>query len=751
MVERKPMSKPVANVTRNKETELAQLERRYRSTFKKVSENEDCTIVRVSFPPSDPDFPFELDSLQLQIRIPARYPKEPCSVIVMNTDIPRGFAFNLEKGFDTYTAQTTATLVRQMGWLDKNMETLLQQEPATTMRFVSSVPKPKPDEPEDSLIAPALPDEFVAAAAATAAAVTASSSRSTQNDTKESKAVEKVAPSGRQPSRQLDAEATPFFTSAQLSEASQKRERELNQLQARFRTSHKILRNDHVETVVQLVLDLNDPDFSYRDLFNKELKVKYHVPVQYPLLPCTIEVENKALGSDEARDISYAFAEHAEKSDGTLFQNLNWLNRNLETILRHPPERPWEVEEQDSANEADVSDNDAPRLAHQIKPGRPLVYDDEERSRVIVVDDPSFLRPADFEPSSSTAPPAEDLVEQPIPGSSSANDEPEQASSSTQPQPTVRKGTEIFLHNYRLDNVTLFRCHVLNMVVKCSRCKTMVNIDGLVPKDPFRAVNTKNYTKNERWESCSKCQNMLGVKFFSELMHQNSNKLGLLQVSGCTPFDIMPSTYIGACAACMEEPPNGFHLAPHEYPVTKNCFGCHTPLTMGLGDFRFIQVGQDNGERFEANEAQVAKAVMKRKKKRKEQALVVGESLPQQGTCEHYHKSKRWFRFPCCSKLYPCDVCHDSNEDHVYELARRHVCGICSREQAIKPTCVCGYEFERSHGNRRFWEGGLGTRSVTLMSRKDPHKHRGQHKTTSKKQERVGVAGKNKYNKPEGQ
>ena len=60
-------------------------------------------------------------------------------------------------------------------------------------------------------------------------------------------------------------------------------------------------RNDHVETVVHLVLELNDPDFSYKDLFNKELKVKYHVPVQYPLLPPTIEVENKALGSDEAR------------------------------------------------------------------------------------------------------------------------------------------------------------------------------------------------------------------------------------------------------------------------------------------------------------------------------------------------------------------------------------------------------------------------------------------------------------------
>ena len=42
--------------------------------------------------------------------------------------------------------------------------------------------------------------------------------------------------------RKLDAEAVPFFTSTQLSEAAEKREKELKQLQARFRGSYKTLR-----------------------------------------------------------------------------------------------------------------------------------------------------------------------------------------------------------------------------------------------------------------------------------------------------------------------------------------------------------------------------------------------------------------------------------------------------------------------------------------------------------------------------
>jgi uncharacterized CHY-type Zn-finger protein len=186
-------------------------------------------------------------------------------------------------------------------------------------------------------------------------------------------------------------------------------------------------------------------------------------------------------------------------------------------------------------------------------------------------------------------------------------------------------------------------------------------------------------------------------------------------------------------------------LSPHDPPRTFNCFSCHTKMTCGLGNYRFVKIGSEGGERLVANEEQVMK--LKKKKKSKEDPLTIGEPLPDQGTCSHYRKSKRWFRFSCCNKLYPCDNCHDGHEDHHVEFAKKHVCGLCSREQNIvsgKP-CICGHEFEKAPQKQAFWEGGKGVRNKSAMSRKDPHKHKGLGKTTSKKQDRVGIAGKERH------
>lgn len=83
-----------------------------------------------------------------------------------------------------------------------------------------------------------------------------------------------------------------------------------------------------------------------------------------------------------------------------------------------------------------------------------------------------------------------------------------------------------------------------------------------------------------------------------------------------------------------------------------------------------------------------------------------GKPLPEKGTCRHYKQSHRWLRyrrlrvvtrthrgemmevdiyvlvrFPCCGRAYPCDVCHDEDQDHPMELATRMICGYCAKEQ----------------------------------------------------------------------
>ena len=76
--------------------------------------------------------------------------------------------------------------------------------------------------------------------------------------------------------------------------------------------------------------------------------------------------------------------------------------------------------------------------------------------------------------------------------------------------------------------------------------------------------------------------------------------------------------------------------------------------------------------------------VIPKKKKVKDPALAgirVGNPLPDQGTCKHYRKSTRWFRFPCCSRVFPCDTCHEENNKDGHEMLRanRMLCGFCSR------------------------------------------------------------------------
>ena len=75
--------------------------------------------------------------------------------------------------------------------------------------------------------------------------------------------------------------------------------------------------------------------------------------------------------------------------------------------------------------------------------------------------------------------------------------------------------------------------------------------------------------------------------------------------------------------------------------------------------------------------------VPNRKRIPKDPAIQEGKPLPNFGTCKHYKKSYRWLRFPCCGKCYPCDICHDSKEDHEMKYANRMICGFCCKEQVI--------------------------------------------------------------------
>lgn len=97
---RKPVPKALQNVDKEETTvtlrafEISQLKSRFGSTFIELPANsaldEDCFEFKIV--PSDPDFPYEIEALHVRLYIPRNYPVTPCSLDVLNKDIPKGFS-----------------------------------------------------------------------------------------------------------------------------------------------------------------------------------------------------------------------------------------------------------------------------------------------------------------------------------------------------------------------------------------------------------------------------------------------------------------------------------------------------------------------------------------------------------------------------------------------------------------------------------------------------------------------------------
>lgn len=147
--------------------------------IEKVLNRDPQQAIYLSFviTPSDPDFPFDLDVLKFNLTVPPGYPRDAKalpSLIVLNSEIPRGFAVNIERGFRQISALTKAKkppvveegevevklvdgkgLLSQIQTLDRYLEVFLKQEKRQTMKFVtfkgtpqmSPVPTPAPTPP----------------------------------------------------------------------------------------------------------------------------------------------------------------------------------------------------------------------------------------------------------------------------------------------------------------------------------------------------------------------------------------------------------------------------------------------------------------------------------------------------------------------------------------------------------------------------------------------------------------------------
>ncbi|POS72819.1 CHY zinc finger domain-containing protein [Diaporthe helianthi] len=645
--------------------QIKQLRKRY-SPKESTVENGAATSLLFDLLPSDPDFPFELDHLKCQLRIPKNYPKDssPPTLAILNKDIPRGFAINVEKGWEELVQERAgSTLLALVNALDRNLEEFLSRKQVDTVKLTMF--KDTRHLEGKGIDAQELSPEKTPAQVSETTGTQVSHTPYIPEET---------------------------FTKDQKAESKARRAQETRQIETRMsRLPHYKRSSDGI--VYTLPLEPKRRHELPVGLRGVNL-FQLIVPVLYPLQPLRILLND--VESEDAEDVEELFAEKAkDKTEMTLMSHMNYLTQNFHVLVKQALKRKKDATPAPHVSEQTSADA---TVQEPTKPSAVL----ESKGNVQVIP-----RPPEWDYQAEGKGADEDSDE-----STSSEDEDGGVALTAQPgvsgvaTQTIERGTSISFPSIDLLGIELFQISILALSVKCQRCRTVCEIGGLKPNTPKTA------------ESCRKCGTSFSLTFRPELVHAYSSRAGFIDATGCTVADMLPSTFVPTCAKCSTPTTQGL-VAVRGDTMTNVCRECHARFTFKIPEVKFLV--------YSAGTSALAPTSGPRRRDEK-LGLHAGEPLPDKGVCKHYRKSYRWFRFSCCQKVHSCDRCHDDAEDHPNEWANRMICGHCSREQTYKPgNCTfCGRNLVSKVGTG-FWEGGKGTRDRVFMSRKDPRKKRRPH------------------------
>ncbi|DBA03311.1 TPA: hypothetical protein N0F65_011670 [Lagenidium giganteum] len=297
-------------------------------------------------------------------------------------------------------------------------------------------------------------------------------------------------------------------------------------------------------------------------------------------------------------------------------------------------------------------------------------------------------------------------------------------------EPAVR-GTQIRLDDLFLHQLGTVIPHRLVCQVQCDKCPLT-----------FDAKLALNSPSIQKW--CPRCSVKHSVTLRPVFAHIQSTVVAYIDSENCHVADVLPSEFLATCLECNTEVLFDTPIAGKR--AERTCFACHAKLALMFKRYAVGHVSTDTGStKLYPSESSPVATKKKPVKHRITENFVLGQPLPNKGACDHYRHSFRWFRFQCCGKAFPCDVCHDSSdcaEANLGKIASRMICGLCSKEQpSSNKSCSCGNEVGKKTIKTNHWEGGSGCRNQTLMSQLDKKKYRGLAKTESQKHKRVGAKG----------
>lgn len=496
------------------------------------------------------------------------------------------------------------------------------------------------------------------------------------------------------------------YSSTELQQAKARRDVEVRQLEARLGRSEVFSKAaDGVAFNVPLKRgNSSDVPASLRSLSETALIV----PEVYPLEPCTIIL--RGVEGPEAENVEVAFEKHAvDMKELSLMAHINYLTQNLGKLAVDPNPARADTTASEEHNEVSASVSEARQTS------------DEQVSDPIRPHLRYIARPPEWDVQQGAS--SDDSTESDDTSEEEAEDELESiAGGAMLPVmggSAIEKGVQLSFPGLLLTGIELLQISKLSLSIRCDRCKQEADIKGQIP-------TTSSASSIHRSEICQKCSATFTISYRPDLMHTTSSKAGYIDVENCSIVDLLPSNFQPTCSSCSTTFPSPPGItAVRGDTKLEVCRSCHQQMSFTVPDVRFLRVST----------AVTSKALPPRPTKPKEKlGISAGTPLPANGKCQHYSKSYRWFRFSCCSRVFPCDKCHDNpalnpaqkDNPHPNEHADRMICGFCSREQRYHPeTCRhCGHSVVKKSVTTGFWEGGKGTREKHLMRKKEGRKYK---------------------------
>lgn len=481
-----------------REFQLGQIRRRFNPKESKLARNELSSIeegtalLQFKITPSDPDFPFEMSALEVSLSVPPQYPKQRPSLGVLNKDIPRGFAFNIESGFSGLVSEKQdATLLELMKALDKNLEVFLSVPKAETVKLVPN---------KDTRHLAVLPSSSVGEATGFGREDVASSNHH---------------------EAQFPPKLEQHFTLEQKGEAAKRREVETRQLEARMGRLPLYKKSGDG---IAYTIPIEPKKRAELPIALQAVKaVQLFVPLLYPLQPCRVQLEG--VDSKESKPVEKGFEQKGlERQEVTLMVHVNYLAQNMHALAKT-------VVELEKKSMSDRAKSTPPSEKGTGKGKQIEGHQDAERSHIQYITRPpewTIIDPDDVSGTDSddlysydTGDESSD-IEGGVQVESGDTQEPSQLATHNQ-----ERGTAISFPFIELYGIELLEVTTLNLTVKCERCKEVMEVRGL-----------KNGVS--KTECCKKCASPLGITFRRDLVHAHAVRAGFLDLEGCIVGDMLP-------------------------------------------------------------------------------------------------------------------------------------------------------------------------------------------------------------------